>query len=128
MAVGRRPTEHFYGAVDPILQEQSVNERLVKLALAAVLSGCLPACAVYHKCGLHGCPGDADASAEVHALFEQHPVLMPPNLIRIQVLDHVVYLTGLVDTDLERQIATAVAQQAPGVTRVVNSIGLTGGW
>jgi osmotically-inducible protein OsmY len=96
-------------------------------ACAALLAGCLPACAVYSKCGLRGCPGDTAASAEVRALFDQHPELLPPNLIHIQVLDHVAYLTGLVDTDLERQIATAVAQQAPGVTHVVNSIGVSGG-
>jgi osmotically-inducible protein OsmY len=44
----------------------------------------------------------------------------------VQTLDHVVYLTGLVDTDLERQIAESVALEADGVSKVVNSIGLTG--
>jgi osmotically-inducible protein OsmY len=86
----------------------------------------LPGCAVYEKCGLHGCPGDADTTARVNALFDQHPVLEPPNLLHVQTLDHVVYLTGLVDTDLERQIAESVALEAGGVTKVVNSIGLTG--
>jgi osmotically-inducible protein OsmY len=42
-------------------------------------------------------------------------------------LDHVVYLSGLVDTDLERQMAESVAQEAKGVAKVVNSIGLSGG-
>jgi osmotically-inducible protein OsmY len=87
----------------------------------------LQGCAVYQKCGLHGCPGDAAISADVQTLFDQHPVLMPPNLIHVQVLDRVVYLTGIVDTDLERKIAADVALQAPGVTRVVSSIGLSGG-
>jgi osmotically-inducible protein OsmY len=45
----------------------------------------------------------------------------------VQTLDHVVYLNGLVDTDLERQLAESVAAGAKGVTRVVNSIGLSGG-
>jgi len=50
--------------------------------------------------------------------------LEPPNLIDVQTLDRVVYLYGLVDTDLERQLAESVARTAPGVVRVVDSIGL----
>jgi osmotically-inducible protein OsmY len=91
--------------------------------LAAVaLSGCT----ALDKCGLAGCGGDAQITAEVNALFEQHPALAPPNLLRVQTLDHVVYLYGLVDTELERQLAAAVAAEPPGVSRVVNSIGLNG--
>jgi osmotically-inducible protein OsmY len=96
-------------------------------ALAACLAGGLQGCAAYEKCGFRGCPGDSQINSEVQTLFGQHPVLMPPNLIQVQVLDHVVYLTGIVDTDLERKIATDVAAQAPGVTQVVSSIGLSGG-
>jgi len=33
----------------------------------------------------------------------------------------------VVDTDLERQMAESVAHEAKGVTRVANSIGLSGG-
>ncbi len=95
-------------------------------AFVLVLASALPGCAVFEKCGLHGCSGDADTTARVHALFDLHPVLEPPNLLHVQTLDHVVYLTGLVDTDLERQIAESVALEAVGVTKVVNSIGLTG--
>jgi osmotically-inducible protein OsmY len=95
------------------------------LALVMV-AGALPACAAYKKCGLGGCPGDAQITAAVEALFHRHPALEPPNLIHVQTLDHVVYLGGLVDTDLERQMAESVAREAPGVTNVVNSIGLSG--
>jgi osmotically-inducible protein OsmY len=99
--------------------------RLSASVLAALVIGGAPGCAVYEKCGL-GCPGDAAITSEVRARFEQHPVLEPPNLLHVQTLDHVVYLTGIVDTDLEKQIATEVAFEAPGVTNVVNSIGLSG--
>jgi hypothetical protein len=97
------------------------------LAFGIVLTGALSACAVYKKCGLSGCPGDADITAEVQGLFDKHPELEPPNLLHVQTLDHVVYLTGVVDTDLERQMAESVAHEAPGVTKVINSIGLSGG-
>ena len=92
------------------------------LALALILASVLPACSTYRKCGLSGCPGDAEITAQVQALFDQHNVLGAPNAIGIQTLDHVVYLSGLVDTGQERAIAEAVARSAPGVTRVVNSI------
>jgi osmotically-inducible protein OsmY len=96
-------------------------------ALALVLTGALPGCATYTKCGFGGCPGDADITAQVHALFDQYPALEPPNLLQVQTLDHVVYLTGVVDTDLERQMAESVAHEAKGVRKVINSIGLSGG-
>jgi osmotically-inducible protein OsmY len=92
-----------------------------------VLTGVLPGCTVYRKCGFGGCPGDAAITGEVRALFDQHPALEPPNLLQVQTLNHVVYLYGLVDTELERQMAESVALEAKGVARVVNSIGLSGG-
>ncbi|MGO8855829.1 MAG: BON domain-containing protein [Steroidobacteraceae bacterium] len=100
--------------------------QLSNLTVAIILAGALSGCAAYMKCGFDGCPGDAEITANVRALFSQHPVLEPPNLLNVQTLDHVVYLYGLVDTDFEREIAESVALQAPGVASVVNSIGLSG--
>jgi len=93
----------------------------------AVILACVSGCVAYRKCGFEGCPGDAQIAAAVRTLFERHPELEPPNLLSVQTLDHVVYLYGVVDTDFERQMAESVALQAPGVTKVVNSIGLSGG-
>jgi osmotically-inducible protein OsmY len=100
--------------------------QLRAFACAILLIGALSGCATYRKCGFRGCPGDAEVTAEVRALFDQHPALEPPNILHVQTLNHVVYLTGLVDTDLERQVAESVAREAPGVTKVVNSIGISG--
>lgn len=96
------------------------------LNVVALLSGCA-ALSAYHACGIHGCAGDANITAEVKGLLNQHPALGPPNQVYVQTLNHVVYLTGLVDTGLERQTAKEVATQAPGVTEVVNSIGVNNG-
>lgn len=92
---------------------------------AAALSGC-GAYSAYRKCGFGGCPDDAIITHEVRALFNQHPVLEPPNLIDVQTVNRVVYLYGLVDTDTERQLAESVAGDAHGVTRVIDAIGLSG--
>ena len=94
---------------------------------AMVWLALLPGCAAYEKCGLAGCPDDRRITRDVQALLSQHPALGPPNLIDVKTLDHVVYLNGLVDTDLESQTAESVAAGARGVARVVNSIGLSGG-
>jgi osmotically-inducible protein OsmY len=103
-------------------------KRLYALAFAFALtvSGALSACAAYEKCGFGGCPGDAQLAATVRAAFEEHAELEPPNLLTVQSVNHVVYLYGLVDTDFQRQMAESVAHQAPGVTKVINSIGLSG--
>ncbi len=109
-------------------RERLVSKMMRKhLMVFSLLTAMLSGCAAYQKCGLGGCPGDAEITAQVQTLFEQHPVLLPPNIIRVQTWDRVVYLSGLVDTDLQRQIAESVAMQAPGVRRVENSIGLTAG-
>ncbi|MDR3388699.1 MAG: BON domain-containing protein [Rudaea sp.] len=92
------------------------------MTLALLIAGSLAACSAYQKCGLKGCPGDAEITAQVQALFKQHSELEIPRGLGVQTLDHVVYLTGIVDTGLERSIAESVAMTAPGVTRVVNSI------
>ena len=87
-----------------------------------ILAGSLCGCAVYRKCGFTGCPGDAKITADVRALFSHYPELEPPNLVYVQTLDHVVYLTGQVNTDAERVLAKSVALHVAGVTGVVNSI------
>jgi osmotically-inducible protein OsmY len=53
--------------------------------------------------------------------------LQPPNQVYVQTLDGVVYLTGQVATDLQRDSAEAVAHETSGVSRIVNTIALTYG-
>lgn len=90
----------------------------------SLLMGTLAGCAAYQKCGIRGCTGDANITAAVNASIRNYPSLEAPNSVRVQTIDHVVYLYGQVDTDLQRQMAQDVALAVPGVTRVVNSIGL----
>lgn len=99
---------------------------LFSFTFTVFVTGAQSGCASYRKCGFRGCPGDAAITAEMRALFSQHPVLEPPNLLTMQTLDHMVYLYSVVDTDLEREIAESVALQAKGVAKVVNSIGISG--
>ena len=94
-------------------------------AFALILAIALSGCATYADCGLRGCPGDARITADVRASFDQHPALEPPNLLYVNTLNHVVYLSGRVNTDLERHMAESLALGVTGVARVVNSIALS---
>jgi osmotically-inducible protein OsmY len=95
---------------------QDISALIGGLILITALSGC----ATFEKCGFEGCPGDAQITVEVKALLDRHPELGAS--IYVQTLDHVVYLYGLLDTPLDSEIAESVALEAPGATRVVNSI------
>src|SRR5271163_1671678 len=97
---------------------------LYATAIGFVLTAALPACAVYEKCGFSGCPGDAQITADVRALLDQHPGAAPPGAVSVQTLNQVVYLYGLVDTDLMREEVQEIAMRAPHVKKVVNSIGV----
>lgn len=99
--------------------------KLYGFSSAVILAGTLAGCATYNKCGLEGCAGDAKVTSDVQTLFNQHPDLGAPGVVGVQTLDHVVYLSGLVTTGLERDTAGSLAQSAPDVTRVVNSIAVT---
>jgi osmotically-inducible protein OsmY len=103
------------------------DRRLAALALLLIQTQLLCSCAAYHawrKCGVAGCPSDAQITAGVRSLLSQHPELGPPNEVYVQTVDRVVYLSGEVATGLQRDTAEAVARRAPGERRVVNTIAL----
>ena len=100
----------------------NARSKIGMLMLAVVLTGTIPACATYRKCGFSGCLGDAKITADVRALLGRYPALGPPELVRVQTLDRVVYQTGLVSTDFERSTVESIVRAAPGVARVVSSI------
>jgi osmotically-inducible protein OsmY len=91
--------------------------------IAGALAGCVGNRAV-DRCASGGCTGDARLTAEVEARLNQHPELRPPNLVYVRAHDGVVHLSGLVSTELQREIAVAAAQQVPGERKVLNDIGI----
>jgi osmotically-inducible protein OsmY len=48
-----------------------------------------------------------------------------PNAVRVQTLDHVVYLTGAVSAGEMSRTAEAISVKTAGVTGVVNNIAVT---
>jgi osmotically-inducible protein OsmY len=97
------------------------------LPLVVLLTAALAGCAAYREarnCGYNGCPADAHITAEVKAQFNRHTELKPPNLLYVETLSGVVYLSGAVATELQRETAVQVARQVPDVSHVVNNIAL----
>ena len=97
------------------------------LILTLALVGAVPGCDAYRtvrECGSQGCPEDRRITAEIESLLAQHRQLMPPNMVYVQTLDGVVYLSGQVATPLQRTEAEDLARQPAGVKRVVSTISL----
>ena len=95
---------------------------LYALSIVLLLSGVLPGCAAERKCGWGGCPGDAQITAEVQKRLNRYSDLEGVNSIDVQTLDGVVYLSGEVSAGIMRETAEAIAQKAPGVARVEDTI------
>jgi osmotically-inducible protein OsmY len=107
-----------------------MKAKLCALVAALAVALCLPGCTgyqAYRKCGWHGCVGDEAISTQVRSLLAQHPALGPPNEVYVQTADGVVFLSGRVATDLQRETAETVAREASGVREVINSIALSYG-
>lgn len=101
----------------------ALGARACIIIAIGALAGC-SAVSAYEKCGFHGCPGDAEITAEVVAQLYQSK-FVEPNAIRVQTLDHVVYLSGVVASGLEIGAAESIASAVPGVTRVMNSLAVS---
>lgn len=93
------------------------------LVIALSASSLFAGCAVERKCGLGGCPGDAQITAKVESLFNHHPEVGTE--VSVQTLDHVVYLSGYVSAGEMRATAEDLARTVPGVSRVVDTIAVT---
>ena len=88
------------------------------------LPGCVSSSS---ECTSEECKNDAKITADVKASLKQHREIGGDNPVYVQTRGGVVYLTGQVATDLQRETAETVASQVPGVVRVINSIALTYG-
>ncbi|HEV2229862.1 MAG TPA: BON domain-containing protein [Steroidobacteraceae bacterium] len=93
-------------------------------ALAFALMIAAGGCAT-HPCTDSDCAADAQITAAVQAQLKQYPDLGGANQIYVSTHHRVVYLTGQVTTDLQRDKAQAAAEQIPGVAQVVNTIALS---
>ena len=96
---------------------------VIALMLASTLAGCATVGETIGQCQSAGCSTDAKITSDVKTNFKQHPEFGADDL-RVQTIDSVVYLNGMLSVGLERADAEAVARQTPGVAQVVNNIAI----
>lgn len=103
------------------------NGNPVLLASILLCSGtlALQGCLSSPQCTSQECRNDAKITADIKARLSEHRELSGPNSVYVQTRGGVVYLTGQVATDLQRQTAESVAREVPGVGKVVNSIAIS---
>jgi osmotically-inducible protein OsmY len=89
------------------------------LALPGAMSGCATGESAADKMT------DQKITATLQDQINQHSDVGPPDSVHVQTLNHVVYLSGEVSQGLMKRTAEDLARQTPGVTRVVNDIGIT---
>jgi hypothetical protein len=97
---------------------QGISALIGGLILINNLSGC----AALEKCGFAGCPEDAKITTDVYEQLRQHADLSPPNLLKVQTLNHVMYLSATVSSDLQRYHAEEVAREASDEALIVDTI------
>jgi len=96
------------------------------LVIATALAACATAsCTNARKCTTDACAGDAQIKASLDDWLFQNKAIQPYT-ITVQTIDGVVYLYGIVDTQLVKNVIEEQAHKTPGVRRVVNSIGVRG--
>jgi osmotically-inducible protein OsmY len=89
---------------------------------AALLLATLAACSTPQKCTPTTCTDDQRLNQAVKAALYSDTAMRAPNLVYASTRDGVVYLTGTVATDLQKQSAESHARSVSGVLDVVNSI------
>jgi osmotically-inducible protein OsmY len=106
------------------MNEQTMSRfRLLSAsAIFVLLTATIAGCASIDRHGLNGGPADRAITSNVETLLSEHPELGPPGAITVQTFNSIVYLHGQVDDGIEKRDAGDIAQQAVGVTKVVNGI------
>jgi osmotically-inducible protein OsmY len=94
---------------------------LVTVLTASTLASCMSA----RKCDSTSCEADARITANLDAWLYDNKAIQPFT-VTVQTIDGTVYLYGIVDTQLQKNIIEDQAGKTPGVKKVVNSISVRG--
>jgi osmotically-inducible protein OsmY len=98
------------------------NVKTLPAALVLILAAALSGCAALGKCSPENCANDVKITADVADMLGAHSEFGPPGTIQVQTINGVVYLNGLVNSDMERQNAETLVLRLPNVKDVVNSL------
>ena len=95
------------------------------MAAVVILGAALPAFADNYSSAPNIKAGDAEVTAAVKSAIARHSSLVGPNQIYVATRNGVVYLSGIVGSDLAVADAEDLARRVPGVTRVVSTVSIT---
>ena len=96
------------------------NSKPIRAFALALLTGVsLSACASLDACKGAACSADDGITTSVRSELADHVELRD---IGVQTIEGVVYLRGLVDTNVEREEAESATRRVSGVISVVNTI------
>ena len=87
-----------------------------------ILVAAMTGCATQKACSGSGCSSDDETTAAINSAIARHADLGPPSQIQVSTIDHVVYLSGSVDSRYQRSVAGSLAARTAGVSKVVNTI------
>lgn len=95
------------------MEMQSAYAPLLVLSILGLIGGC----------AIERSKDDARLTENVRSMLDQHPEIGTE--VSVQTVNHVVYLSGFVSAGEMRAEAESVANDAPGVSRVVDTIAVT---
>lgn len=99
-----------------------IKSRFNAVYFAFILQALQSGCALDRQAPIGDPSDDREITARVQALISQYPDLGAPNTIYVETHNHVVHLSGLVNTPFTRADIQNIASRVPGVARVTNSI------
>ena len=100
----------------------SILKPIYILASASILAGVISGCADTRPIGTQSAIPDAKITADAQTRLDLMAALGPPGSIRVQTIDNVVYLNGIVDGGLAKRNAEAAVRDVAGVQKVVDDI------
>jgi len=101
-----------------------MNKRISTLSAVIVVLLTSTACSSTPPCLSGDCNADAAISKAVKHQLALIAIL-PEDQVTVQSVDHIVYLSGLVDTERDLIDAGQRAAGVPGVKKVVNNLALS---
>lgn len=101
------------------------SARSIATAGMFIRVGAVSGCATRTASSGSGYGADDKTTAAVDAAISAHSDIGPAGQVRVSTINHVVYLTGMVNSGYQRSVAESLAAQTEGVAQVVNSIGVS---
>ncbi len=79
--------------------------------LICIMAAGLAGCAAFEKCTPENCATDAQIKKDVDAMLTEHREFGPPGVFHVQIINGVVYMNGIVNSELEMRSTESLVRQ-----------------